>query len=84
MKHGASSAPEKQFGNSRIVILVGYAVKVSWRMSLPVSNFEIVDQQLTAQLARIEDMVREENGVLELSELAIAKLQTTTKPSGAG
>ena len=53
-------------------------------MSLPVSNFEIVDQQLTAQLARIGDMVREENGVLELSELAIAKLQTTTKPSGAG
>lgn len=67
---------EKRFGKRRVAILVGYAVKVSWRMYFPIADFGAVDSQLKEQLAKIGDVVRENNGVLEVPTRALAKLPT--------
>ncbi|HME31190.1 MAG TPA: ATP-binding protein [Terriglobales bacterium] len=65
---------EKQIGKRRVAILVGYAVKVSWRMYFPIADFTAVDSQLKEQLAKIADVVRENNGVLEVPTRAVVKL----------
>jgi hypothetical protein len=67
---------EKQFDKRHVAILVGYAIKVSWRMYLPIADFGVVDSHLKEQLAKIADLVRENNGVLEVPTRAVANLPT--------
>ncbi len=62
---------ERTVGAHPLAVLVGYAVNVSWRLYLPLTDFGEVDQQMRNQLAKITDGIREKNGELEIPDMLL-------------
>jgi hypothetical protein len=67
------SSAMKQVGKRRVVVMVGYAEKASWKMDVPASS-RLIDANLREQLAKIQDSLREEGGKVELPSSAQRKV----------
>jgi hypothetical protein len=65
---------EKQIGAKRAVVMVGYAMKASWKMDLPIATTALIDQKLKEELTSIADALRVQNGELELPPVALKKI----------
>jgi hypothetical protein len=61
---------EKQLGERRLVVAVGYASHASWKMDLPSGKPYVVDKALKGQAARIMEALRSEDGRIKLPDAA--------------